>query len=772
MRIAILALLLLPSSAAALPPPPPSAWSGRAAACPLWYAPAEPAALYPHPHLPPRVGDGGATLAEGSGWMALHEARGWIEVGRPDEALGALAGAPAGETTRLYRLAALDALGRWADLDAELGATGELPACGPLYELWRARAAAAGGRGEEADRALERLAALLPALGGWVELLALEAAAPAGDVARGEAAWARIQAGRLPALAHAEARRLLPELYAKGGRTESAILWHATLADESRGEERARHRLAAARLADRLGQRRRADDFRRRAVVESPAHAGELLADPALRARLGIEPLEAARILIEAGRPGDAETIAEGILTAAGGEDARRATLLRARARAARGDRAGAESDYASFLARWPGETRAADAAFERARLALVARDGEVARQRLESFLARWPGHARADDTLYLLGDSHHDDWDGRSQAARRAIEAFDRLVATRRSSYFADRAEMRAAHLAFALGEFGEAERRYRAYRGSESAREARYWTARALERQGRIDEARALWRSLATGGDEYYALLARERLSGRPGLAGFLPAGYAPAPRPAFVTPGDVLLVDPAGRAAAALLAIGKRRWAHAELQRALGGLGSDPALRLTWAAALEAWGFPDLALRIGVGVSAAGPPAYPAGFWAGVDRESRVHGLDGAYLMALIRQESLFDAMAVSPVGARGLMQIMPATGLEIAQAEGWPSFDSQILFHPPVSLHFGAAYLAWQRDRFGGFWPAVLAAYNGGPHNVAVWIEFPERQIDPELWVDRIPYRETRNYVKKIVSQWATYRRIYDNDVAAR
>ena len=137
-----------------------------------------------------------------------------------------------------------------------------------------------------------------------------------------------------------------------------------------------------------------------------------------------------------------------------------------------------------------------------------------------------------------------------------------------------------------------------------------------------------------------------------------------------------------------------------------------------------------------------------------------------------MALIRQESLFRPAAVSPVGAIGLMQVMPATGAEIADSTGWPEYDPAILTDPAVSLHFGSRYLEEQLARFDGFWPAVLAAYNGGPHNVALWWQFPERALDAELWIDRIPYKETRNYVKRVIAQYAAYRRLHADAPVSR
>jgi soluble lytic murein transglycosylase len=329
----------------------------------------------------------------------------------------------------------------------------------------------------------------------------------------------------------------------------------------------------------------------------------------------------------------------------------------------------------------------------------------------------------------------------------------------------------MRAAHLLYALGRTAEARDRYAAYRGSESSREARYWLARSAERMGDHEAARSVYRALGAG-EDYYALLSRDRLASGAGLSRFEGMEYRGGPVPPLDS-GASLLADPAGRRAAALLRFGERRYARAELERVVARTWEDRARLAVWAPALSAWGFPDLTLRIGVRLGDAGErSAYPAGFAAAIDNEARAHGLDAALVLALIRQESLFDAGAVSPAGARGLMQVMPETGRALAQAAGWPDFATEFLDVPAVSLHFGAGYLDSRLRQFEGFWPAVLASYNAGPEAVSQWWDFPERTLDPELWVDRIPYRETRDYVKKVLAQYAMYRRLYDDPRPAR
>jgi soluble lytic murein transglycosylase-like protein len=779
-RFLTAALLLSASHASALPVVPPGTALGvwrRPATCPLYWSPAAPVFPVPHPPLAPIEPDG--RLIETSGAVALSEIRGWIEVRRPEDALAALDGAPLDDPrTRLYRLATLSGLGRWGELAtalAETPAAALPPACGHHRTRWSALAAAGTADVDAAAAAWDELTRARPALGVYVDLWRLEVAAPAGDLDRGLAAWERLAGSRPPREARDRGRAALAALYERSGRLAEARGLLLALGAESRGAARARHWLAAARLADLQGEERAADELRRRAVTQEADHAASILLDPALRARLGLPPLEVARALLRARRPAEAEPFTTAVLeSGASTPILQEATLLRATIRGASGDRDGAEQDYATFLARWPDDARVPEVRMDRARLALRFRDGPLARGRFQEVLAEHPESRYADDALYFLADSWQDDYGSERAFADRAIEAFDRLVRTAPGSYFADRAQMRAAHLAFALGRYEEARRRYEAYRGSESGREARYWLARSLDALGRREQARRILRELA-GGSDWYALISRDRLAGRSAASLELSnSGYRPAPATA-PSDGAALLADPAGRTAAALLEFGERELARAELLRGLARASGDRDRLAAWADGLVAWGFPDIALRVGarLGETGAGREwAFPRGHAMAIDAEARAHGIDAYYVLALIRQESLFDADAVSPVGAVGLMQVMPATGREIADSIGWREFDPEILTDPAISLHFGAHYLEDQLARFDGFWPAVLAAYNGGPHNVALWWSFPERSVDAELWIDRIPYKETRNYVKKVIAQYATYRQLYASAPASR
>jgi soluble lytic murein transglycosylase len=136
-----------------------------------------------------------------------------------------------------------------------------------------------------------------------------------------------------------------------------------------------------------------------------------------------------------------------------------------------------------------------------------------------------------------------------------------------------------------------------------------------------------------------------------------------------------------------------------------------------------------------------------------------------LDSLLLFSVVRQESAFEGFVRSSAGARGLMQIIPATGDEIAKALGWPNnYTENDLYRPAVSIEFGAYYLAKWRDYFKGDLMAALAAYNGGPGNAMNWLKLANG--DPDLFLEVIRFEETRNYLRGVYEIFCLYRRIYN------
>ncbi len=131
---------------------------------------------------------------------------------------------------------------------------------------------------------------------------------------------------------------------------------------------------------------------------------------------------------------------------------------------------------------------------------------------------------------------------------------------------------------------------------------------------------------------------------------------------------------------------------------------------------------------------------------------------------FLFSVVRQESAFEGFVYSSAGARGLMQIIPVTGSEIASSLGWPqNYVDSDLYRPVVSILLGSNYLSKWRDRLNDDMFAALAAYNGGPGNAQSWQEAAKG--DPDLFLEIVRFEETRNYIRGVYEYFNIYRRIY-------
>jgi soluble lytic murein transglycosylase len=171
----------------------------------------------------------------------------------------------------------------------------------------------------------------------------------------------------------------------------------------------------------------------------------------------------------------------------------------------------------------------------------------------------------------------------------------------------------------------------------------------------------------------------------------------------------------------------------------------------------------------LRLALGVRWSEAPVdllrlgFPVDFPALLDREAKANGIDPLFMAALIRTESFWEPSAVSPVGALGLTQVMPATGEGIAAALDVEGFSVDALLRPPTSLRFGAFYVAEQIASFGHPF-AALAAYNGGPGRAARWLESWDGR-SAASFAETVDIEETRNYVELVLEAYARYQAAY-------
>jgi soluble lytic murein transglycosylase len=137
-----------------------------------------------------------------------------------------------------------------------------------------------------------------------------------------------------------------------------------------------------------------------------------------------------------------------------------------------------------------------------------------------------------------------------------------------------------------------------------------------------------------------------------------------------------------------------------------------------------------------------------------------------IERALALALAKQESSFNAGAVSTSNALGLMQLLPTTARDVAGRLKVPFIESKLTRDPAYNVQLGSQYLAEMLQRFGGSYELALAAYNAGPNRVARWIEAGgdprTAKIDMVDWIEMMPFRETRNYVQRIMEAVTVYR----------
>ena len=275
--------------------------------------------------------------------------------------------------------------------------------------------------------------------------------------------------------------------------------------------------------------------------------------------------------------------------------------------------------------------------------------------------------------------------------------------------------------------------------------APEWRYWKARALAAIGHKSEAKALYTVLARTPD-YYGFLAADR--------GHLPYPINPQPSQPAPEVLDQLSQRPGFVRARELMSVGLYTQADAEWALATREL-SAPA-RCQAALLADRWGWHARAIPALAGGDCWRDLSlmYPIAFEQTLGPQTAQLKLDRSWVYGLIRAESVFKPNAVSHVGALGLMQLMPSTGMDVASRLGLNLLQPKLLLEPATNLTVGSTYLRDMLDRFGGSEPLATAAYNAGVTRVASWL--PQHgEMPADVWVDSIPYTETRNYVHRVL-----------------
>lgn len=522
--------------------------------------------------------------------------------------------------------------------------------------------------------------------------------------------------------------------------------------------EKARNPKAAAEAYDQLDREFPASSQAQ--SIEKTRHALAVHLQPESAAERDTRSLAKAVALLESGQARSAVTILHALrdrpLAAA---DADRVHTKLGRAYLALKRPKDAESELRAVA---PDSPHGGEAAFYRAR-AVTARTGRP--DEYEGVATAFAGTAWGEEALLSL--ANHYQKDARDD---EALPYYRRLLDGYPDGRNFDRAGWRVGWGEFRAGSYADAaktlERVARLKPSSGYAAGMLYWAGRAKQAMGDTPGARALLQEVvARYKNSYHGFRAQDALQRLPRGPALDAALLVPSRESAPLPEPDITRVR-------RLLLIGRLDAAYDELRR----LPQVPLVQATLAfidyrrarlrpamvemrRAYPEWisergeRLPEEVWRI----------LYPLEFDQLLRQKAAEESLDPALLAGLICQESTFNPGAVSPAGARGLMQVIPPTGRVLAR-QLRVRYRSNDLLSPTTSLNFGALYLRQLLERYGGRVDFVLAAYNAGPHRVDAWTA-GRPDIPDEEFVESIPFTETRHYVMTVLANREHYRRLY-------
>lgn len=287
-------------------------------------------------------------------------------------------------------------------------------------------------------------------------------------------------------------------------------------------------------------------------------------------------------------------------------------------------------------------------------------------------------------------------------------------------------------------------------------------YWMARAAEQSGDKKEATRWYSVAAQYPTAYYGQLATAKAEPGKGLR--LP--------PDPTVDADVrnrFDNNELVRAVRMLAAAGEEERLYSLILH-IASLENKPGWHILTARLARLSGRPDLAIRVTKktlqdhGHFVAG--GYPTLVPPKLPKRVKADAPETSLVLAIVRQESEYDTEAISHAGARGLMQLMPATARTIAKQNGLRYSKVKLTADPDYNLTLGQSYIAELIDDYGGYLPMAIASYNAGPHRVRQWVRQNGDPRDPDVdaidWIELIPFKETRNYVQRVLENVQVYR----------
>jgi soluble lytic murein transglycosylase len=426
------------------------------------------------------------------------------------------------------------------------------------------------------------------------------------------------------------------------------------------------------------------------------------------------------------------------------------------------GDNEAAIQVYRDTAAFFPGAQVAPTALLRAARLREGEGAFEVAARFYEDLQATFPAHEDADEALWRAGLAYYRAGEPEEAAAawQMLLEKYPRSAYRVKSLYWLGKIE--AQPEAEGTGDYWEQ---------LVTSYPRDYYALRVAQVQG--GEALTVTRLISTAVEPPAWDVARYEAEILDWLRGWSPV---PTATQSIALPDTLARRRDLSRGQA-LLAVGLRRQALGAFDGTRAAVWDDPLDLARLAAFFREEGLYGLAARCALRLAALWPGgnlysaprelqylAYPLQYADLLSARAREYGLDPLLLAALVRQESLFEAEAESYAGARGLGQVMPATGEGIARTLGMDDFVLDDLYRPVVSIEFAAFYLSVQMGRFDDHILVALAAYNGGPGNTLRWLE-ATGEGDLDLFVEVITANQSRIYLQTVYEQYLVYEQLY-------
>jgi soluble lytic murein transglycosylase len=415
----------------------------------------------------------------------------------------------------------------------------------------------------------------------------------------------------------------------------------------------------------------------------------------------------------------------------------------------------------------FPETPEAAKALFQIGQILWNRHENAQALATFQQLMTRYPSSPDLDRAVYAAADIQ--EWSGNKN---EAIAFYHRIRTEFPRSSVRDDATWRLAWLHYRGGELPEAYRFFKIL--STEAREsglrtaAYYWQARAAEKAGDGELAKRIYGEVyQTAEESYYQALASGALARL--SAPVSDGALEPLPRrrdaEAPALPGVAYhLVRARGLARLEFYGL-----AAAELAAIEKIAPTDEKTRLFLTREYFSTRAYRQSLALATQLPASEPERnlyrFPLAHWETIQKKAQELKLDPYLVVALIRQESLFEVRARSPASALGLMQLLPSTAARVARRTGMPAPSDDKLYDPEVNLTLGTQYLKDLLQRYSDNWFKAIAAYNAGEAAVDRW----ENEIatdDHEEFVERIPYLETRNYVKLVLRNHRIYKRLYE------